>query len=429
MFFTTVTHRADHRAMLTGTFSCGALSQDPFMVLRGTLQLFNDDPRTPDTKNISYDFDIVSTNGQMFHFHGYKVIDSSIAFAPWRTWKAVSTLYVTITHLKDNSIVGRGVLRIAATNIGNELASSSITGSSLISRARAAGLFLSYFVLQIAKFFFAPFTSLGQPDVLAAEDMHKISPAEIIQIVACDGVKTTLRMWTPVISKDATQLPSDVPILFIPGAAVDHNIFAAPTIKVNAIEFFTTSGATCFCVTLRVGKTAVAKAGWTTYDARLDVAAALNHITGLYPPGTKVYVVAHCIGSLALSMGLLDGTIPAGSIKGITASQVFMNPKAAAINMLKAKITVPFSAVYGSLEGQWFSCVSNPEDSVFQKILNQVLRFYPVGSTKEMCNSVICHRCELIFGRYVDELRSLAGRSTRTDKPNFKIPMQALESP
>jgi hypothetical protein len=395
--------------MLTGTFSCGALSQDPFMVLRGTFQLFNDDPRTPDTKNIAYDFDMISTDGQMFHFHGYKVIDSSIAFAPWRTWQAVSTLYVTITHLKDNTIVGRGVLRIAATNIGNELASSSITGSSLTSRARAAGLFILYFILQMAKFFFAPFTLLVRPDVFAAEDKQKIPPAEIIQIVACDGVETTLRMWTPVISKDATQLQSDVPILFIPGAAVDHNIFAATTIKLNAIEFFTTSGATCFCVTLRVGKTAVAKAGWTTYDARLDVAAALNHITGLYPPGTKVYVVAHCIGSLALSMGLLDGTIPAESIKGITASQVFMNPKAAAMNMLKAKISVPFSAVYGNLEGQWFSCDSNPEDSVFQKILNQVLRFYPVGSRKEMCNSVVCHRCALIFGRYVDELRSLAG--------------------
>ena len=37
------------------------------------------------------------------------------------------------------------------------------------------------------------------------------------------------------------------------------------------------------------------------------VAAALNHITGLYPPGTKVYVVAHCIGSIALSMGGLVG--------------------------------------------------------------------------------------------------------------------------
>jgi hypothetical protein len=35
--------------------------------------------------------------------------------------------------------------------------------------------------------------------------------------------------------------------------------------------------------------------------------------------------------------------------------------------------------------------------------MNQVLRFYPVGSRKELCNSVVCHRSELAFGRYVDQ--------------------------
>jgi hypothetical protein len=122
----------------------------------------------------------------------------------------------------------------------------------------------------------------------------------------------------PVHSANTTQLSPHVPILFVPGIAVDHNIFATPTIELNAIEFFTRSGATCFCITHRVGKTPIAEDGWSTYDARLDVAAALNHITKCHPPGTKVYVVAHCAGSIALSMGLLDGTIPAESIKGIS---------------------------------------------------------------------------------------------------------------
>ena len=76
-------------------------------------------------------------------------------------------------------------------------------------------------------------------------------------------------------------------------------------------------------------------------------------------------------------MGLLDGTIDAESIKGITASNVFMNPKFARLNMLKAKLPIPFAGVYEKLVGSWFSCISSPEDTAVQRVLNQVLRFYP----------------------------------------------------
>ena len=382
--------------MLTGSFSCGALSQDPLMVLRGKFKLLENDPRTPDTKNMSYHFDMVSTNGEMYHCYGYKIVDSSIAFDPMQCWKAATTLYVTLTRLRDNSVAGRGILHMSASNFRSEMASFPGT------RAGATGRFLEYYAKQTARFFFAPFTALVGPAVPVKAYPSKDPPAETIQVVASDGVETTLRMWAP--AGDAGPL-SDVPILFVPGVAVDHNIFATPTIKLNAIEFFTRAGGACFCITPRIGKTAAAEDGWTTYDARLDIAAALHHITRRYHPGTKVYVVAHCAGSIALSIGLLDGTIPAGSIKGITASNVFMNPKFPWVNTLKACVSAPLSGLYGSLVGSWFSCISSPKDVVAQKIMDQALRFYPVGARKELCNSVVCHRTEMAFGRYVSVLR------------------------
>jgi hypothetical protein len=403
----TVISNPDHLAMLTGTFSCGALGRDPFMILRGKFKLFSDDPRTPNTKNLMYDFDMLGSDGEMFHFNGYKVVDSSIFLAPWRTWKATSTLYVTITRVNDDSIAGRGILHIAPTDFGHELTTFAATGSNRYIRASAASRYFSFFAKQTAGFLFAPFGSLLWPGVSVAQRARKIPPAETIQITASDGVETTLRMWTPVTSLNTTRLSSAVPILFIPGAAVDHGIFAMPTIKLNAIEFFTNSGATCFCITHRVGKTDIAQDGWTTYDARLDIAAALHHIKNEYLPGTKIYVVAHCAGSIALSMGLLDGTITAECIKGITASNVFMNPKFASVNMLKGGFPISFTGLYERLVGHWFSCISTPEDTVVQRILNQALRFYPVGSRRELCNSVICHRSELVFGRYVNILSGL----------------------
>lgn len=58
----TLKYKENHAAMLTGTFSCGALSKDPLMVLRGEFQLFSDDPRTPDTKNLVYNFEMQSVS-------------------------------------------------------------------------------------------------------------------------------------------------------------------------------------------------------------------------------------------------------------------------------------------------------------------------------------------------------------------------------
>jgi hypothetical protein len=90
--------------MLTGTFSCGALRQDPFMVLRGRCQFFSKDPQTPGTKNVSYDFDRVGTNGEMFHFNVYNVIDDSIAFALWPNLDRLKHIPIFFFSGGDNNV-------------------------------------------------------------------------------------------------------------------------------------------------------------------------------------------------------------------------------------------------------------------------------------------------------------------------------------
>lgn len=56
----TLIDKENHAAMITGTFSCGALSKDPFMVLRGEFQLFSKDLHRANTENLVYKFDMLS---------------------------------------------------------------------------------------------------------------------------------------------------------------------------------------------------------------------------------------------------------------------------------------------------------------------------------------------------------------------------------
>ena len=92
-----------------------------------------------------------------------------------------------------------------------------------------------------------------------------------------------------------------------------------------------------------------------TYDARLDIKASLEYIRKNYGE-EKIYTIAHCMGSVAFSTGLLDGTIPTDWILGITCSQVFMNPVWSTVNLAKVLAgPIPLDKLYTMLSGHWFS--------------------------------------------------------------------------
>jgi hypothetical protein len=48
-----------------------------------------------------------------------------------------------------------------------------------------------------------------------------------------------MQMWNPDISTSSITAPV---ILLVPGAAVDHRIFALPTIENNVIDYFRRAG-------------------------------------------------------------------------------------------------------------------------------------------------------------------------------------------
>lgn len=184
----------------------------------------------------------------------------------------------------------------------------------------------------------------------------------------------------------------------VPGASVDQNIYSLPTIEVNAVNYFTRAGYRVYVTVHRICQLKVAENNWTTYDSRHDIRACLEMIRQEEGP-EKIYTICHCMGAVAYSSGLLDGTIPTEWIKGISCSQVFMNPIWATLNLFKALAgPIPFDKLYSFFGGRWFSCSSSTDDSYFQQLVNQLLRFYP-DTRSEMCNNVSCHRCSLVFGR------------------------------
>ncbi|KAL2068473.1 hypothetical protein VTL71DRAFT_16571 [Oculimacula yallundae] len=390
----TIVNRADHKAMLTGTFTCAGLPGSPFMVQRGSFHLFSVDQEAPGTRNLTYDFDMTSTDGRAFHFHGQKIVDSSVALGPWRFWKATSTLYVTISESHGRKqVLGRGMMHIKPSDFLSEIFTLKSSGKSFLAKVHSSMSFMGFFARQSMGLFLAPFTWQQYPSVTYTGYINDTSPDHTIQIVASDGVRTLLHVWEPRNPKI-----KPINLFMIPGASVDQQIFSLPTIEVNAVNYFTRAGYRVFVSVHRICQLMVAENNWTTYDSRLDIRACFEWIRKEHGHA-PIYTISHCMGAVAYSSGLLDGTIPAKWVKGISSSQVLMNPIWSTLNMAKVLAgPVPFDKLYTWLGGKWFSCSSTRDDSYFQQLVNQILRFYP-DSREEMCNNVSCHRCSLIFGR------------------------------
>jgi hypothetical protein len=387
-------NRADHSAMLTGTFTCPGVPGSPFMVQRGSFHLFTMDQKAAGTRNLTYDFDMTSVSGKEYHFHGYKVVDSASALAPFRFWSETSTLYVTISEAADEGrVIGRGTMHIKPLDFLSELRTLKTYGRDLFSRIHSAATFLTYFVKQSASSLLTPFTAQQYPTVTYSHYINDTHPDAKYKIVASDHVETEMYMWESQNPNVETKT-----IFMVPGASVDHQIFALPTIEVNAVNYFTRAGYRVYVTVHRICHLMVAENNWTTYDSRLDIRACLDLIREKEGP-EKIYTICHCMGAVAYSCGLLDGTIPTEWIKGISCSQVFCNPIWATLNLVKACAgPIPFDKLYSMFGGKWFSCSSTPDDTFFQRLVNQALRFYP-DTREEMCNNVSCHRSSLVFGR------------------------------
>lgn len=310
-----------YKGFTTGTLSYGALSQDPLLITRGSIDFFAVDLGASDAVNLTYNLKLLGTDGKAYVMHGYKTIDSSIAFSMSRTWTATTTLCTTITRT-DGTPVAKGVLRLSLRNFLAEVWSIRCSRTvSLTRQIDAKVQFLKFFTSNILSYMFSPLRPLQyqSPEDFKPGESKKPRPTET-WIQSVDNVHICVKKWDP----PPQVIPKKTPIVLIPGASVDDQIFSLPSIPTNAIDYFTERGYRCYVPILRFGFGKEAKNGWTVFDARLDVRAALVYVRN-QEKNQKVYAIVHCLGSIATATALLHGDIEACWFSGMTCSQVFTN--------------------------------------------------------------------------------------------------------
>ncbi|CEJ56572.1 hypothetical protein PMG11_02774 [Penicillium brasilianum] len=392
---------SQYQGICTGTVSCRALSKATLRIVNGTVDFFTSISERAETSAITYHLDLASVEGIHYHLEGRKIIDSNVALSVRKAWQATTTIDVNVTR-HDDTKVGSGILHISLADFQKQMRTFRTTVPFKLSLLLALITFFVCFAYQVSLFFFRPFVSMRFPQISIKSNVKpKQSVSSSCKIKARDGVHTLLEIYEPLPwqeQKDSSNTLSSPPVLFLPGITgswAKYSLFALPFLRSNLVDYFTERGHRCYALTPRWSCDPSVAQKSTVFDCRLDVAAAVQYIRDREPQ--KPYVIAHCQGSVALCMALLDGTIRRDQLLGITANSVFMNQVFGYWNWVKGRTTLIIQ-LYETLAGSCFPIASSASDSLLQRLLDQILRFYPVGHSRDVCTSTACHRTSFAFG-------------------------------
>ncbi|RIA98513.1 cholesterol oxidase [Glomus cerebriforme] len=395
----------DHSAIITGTVSCRALSPDPLLVTRGKFRLFIPETDKVDSNRMMYNLNLNATDGTRYRFKGYKLVKNG---RMREAWEQATNLYVTVYLREDGEeedldevnvsqeeeeedtrkVIGRGILQMNPFEFIRQLTTFKATGPDDLSKLKAMITFDDFFATTMLKHVFVRFLPLEYPDEkpVAKIFRHKRRPKkEVHTITAEDGVKCLLYRY---------QGGRKGPVLLVHGAAMSHEMWSTNLIKKSLLDYLLEHRYDVFLIDNRLSPTNSACKNQHTLDGiRLDQAAAVNkvrEVTGV----EKIGVIAHCVGSITTFMGLLDGKIE--GVGCLIGSQVAMHPILGFWNNVKMHLQL-LPLWKHVLHQSEFDVRTSPNANLLNKVVNQVLRFYPVPRS-QTCRNALCHRASLCYG-------------------------------
>ncbi|KAK3810316.1 MAG: hypothetical protein J3Q66DRAFT_352765 [Benniella sp.] len=423
--------RTDHQARIIGTVSCRALSDEPMMIEAGVFTIYTGSDEDPaDECAILYKMILLCASGERYRFEGRKPIIAGDILEGW-----INPSYVNVTVFKKEDgvekVVGRGKLGEHDGDFFSQISSLRGDSTSVTANLKAIKQFgVSAFEAKVKTYL--PFLK----DLQYPEDTpnRKTYPRErptpqTFDVVASDGYTTLLTRYRG----------KKGPVLLLHGASVSSGIFSTDLIPHNLCDYLLANDYDVWLSDWRMSFLVKDTHRQSPiYGGARDHAAAIKII--LKETGVKnIQVVAHCVGSLTLWAGMLNGDVE--GVGSLVSSQVATRPLLTTANKIKQGLQlVPlFENV---LRQEEFGLVThspsspssspgaekeNPHESaaatsppppsssgggsvdpypakpggykttLLDRAVDNLLRFMPMPQ-QEYCNNTVCHRSSFCYG-------------------------------
>ncbi|GJJ74664.1 cholesterol oxidase [Entomortierella parvispora] len=398
--------KTNHRANIVGTASCRALSDQPMMIESGVFTIYTgteDDPS--DDCALIYKMVLLCASGERYRFEGRKPIKTGHVL---EGWIKPSKVLVTVYKYEDGveKVYGRGKLGEHDGDFFTQITSLRGDSTSLGANLRAIKEFGTSTINATVKSYLPFLNELAYP-----EDPHKKKTydrqrpePQVFDVLSSDGFKTRLTRYKG----------KKGPVLLLHGASVSSEIFSTNLIPHNLCDYLLAHDYDVWLSDWRMSKLVAASTRQSNiYGGAHDHKAAIQIV--LKETGVKnIQVIAHCVGSVTLWAGMLNGEIE--GVGSVVSSQVSTHPMLSTANKIKQSLQLVtlFEKV---LQQDEFNCLTHSPDAspvlqsmstssaeapakeptMLDRAIDNTLRLMPMPDN-EYCNNAICHRASFCFG-------------------------------
>ncbi|KAI0519471.1 hypothetical protein KFK09_006919 [Dendrobium nobile] len=375
-----------------------SVEKEKLFILDGKVDLCAVNSRTPYTQYMHYGLTLASSSGSKYILEGKKVMNPFLLAS--HAWQESTTMHVTFRKIDNND----GKAHIQHNNSGDELLSlqgelrisifqllRSVVGLKGKHRSKFICLLLQSlwrtYILQVPRYIKEDFNS---PEV----ERVPYPPYILHSLNTEDGCTISCKQWKriPNLWKPQEKIPQ-YPVLLLNGYSGES--YWLPTERRDLVRTLLEEGYDIWLLQPRLHPLHPSNDFNIEDIGKFDIPAVIAKIREVHGPSSRIHVIAHCVGGLAIHIALMGGHVSASKIASLSCTNSSMFFKLT--NYALVKMRLPLLPVTMAVLGRnkTLSITDSSKDEFRHSVLKQLARIIP---RTERCTSDECEIFSGIFG-------------------------------
>ncbi|XP_015581580.2 uncharacterized protein LOC8263202 [Ricinus communis] len=295
-----------------------AIEKDKIHIIDGKVDLCMLDCRTPYTQYMYYHLLLVGSSGSKYILQGKKILNPYL-FALY-AWKETTTLHVTLKRVSANT--GRDTMMILKGEL--QISFKELLKSFKSLKGNSAARFIYILLQSFVRTYLLQIPRRSHMDFIPNDPCLEPYPSSVLhKIETEDGHIISCRQWKSVQNLSGLKGEKHLsPVLLLNGYSTES--YWLPTEPHDLVRTLLQEGHEIWLLQTRLHPMNPANSFTLEDIGKYDIPAAIVKILELHGPSSKIHVIAHCVGGLAIHIALMGGHVSAAHIASLSCTNSSM---------------------------------------------------------------------------------------------------------